>query len=486
MPKTEKNILTQILETLPVMVFVKDVKNDFRFSIWNKGAEKIVGMPAEKMLGKNDYDFFPKEQADFFRQKDLETCKLKETLVIPEEELTTASGPKFLRTRKVVIRDNSGEAIYLLGVSEDITEIRNYQKLLEEAQRVAKIGSWSFLIDGRQVTWSKQMFKMFHHDVGVSPTYESSFQAVHPEDRERCQQAVEHSILSGKPFKIRARSIFEGKTLWLEITGEASKNELGKVVALNGTSQDITELVEAEDLAKVERARALQNARLVSLGEMSAGIAHEINNPLAIIAGSSFLIEKSNGDLEKIKKQTEVIKRACDRVSRIVNGLRKFSRSSSQSTYEPHSLMQLIREAIALTETKARRHDTMITLDGPEDIEIDCDEIEISQVFVNMINNAVEAIKHLSERWVKIKVAETLGNITVKISDSGSGLSPEVQKKIYEPFFTTKPVGEGTGLGMSIVKGILDEHQATIEIINEEPNTCFEIKFRRPESSSAS
>ena len=100
---------------------------------------------------------------------------------------------------------------------------------------------------------------------------------------------------------------------------------------------------------------------------------------------------------------------------------------------------------------------------------------------VNLINNAIDAVKKNSTKWVQVDLFEDGTAIILQVRDSGTGLSEEAQKKLFQPFFTTKPVGQGTGLGLSIVKGILDEHQATIEVITTEPNTCFEIRFKKAE-----
>lgn len=105
----------------------------------------------------------------------------------------------------------------------------------------------------------------------------------------------------------------------------------------------------------------------------------------------------------------------------------------------------------------------------------------MEQVFVNLINNAIDAVTSLSEKWVTIQLQEMDGRAVLRIRDSGPRIRPEIQQKLFQPFFTTKPVGQGTGLGLSIVKGILDEHQATIELVADDPHTCFEIRFPKVE-----
>jgi PAS domain S-box-containing protein len=129
-----EKMLSGILDTLPVIVFAKDIKNEFRFSLWNKQAENIFGLKAETCIGKNDYDFFSKEDADFFRKKDLETIANTGILDIPEETVQTPNGPVLIHTLKTIVRDNEGEPLYLLGVSENISELKKINDTLKVSE----------------------------------------------------------------------------------------------------------------------------------------------------------------------------------------------------------------------------------------------------------------------------------------------------------------------------------------------------------------
>jgi C4-dicarboxylate-specific signal transduction histidine kinase len=108
---------------------------------------------------------------------------------------------------------------------------------------------------------------------------------------------------------------------------------------------------------------------------------------------------------------------------------------------------------------------------------IHCNEIEVEQVIVNLINNALDAIKTKIDKWIKISIYEEANQVVLRVMDSGKGIPEEVRQNLFDPFFTTKQTGEGTGLGLSISKGIIDEHKATITVLDNCPNTCFEIRF---------
>jgi signal transduction histidine kinase len=257
-----------------------------------------------------------------------------------------------------------------------------------------------------------------------------------------------------------------------EILGHAT---ITRDIRLEKENQKRTE--EFSRKLEVERSKALHHAKLASLGEMAAGVAHEINNPLAIISSSSLLLEKYRGDPAKHSDKIRMITKAAERISKIVSGLRKFSRSPEKTDYKVEKLLTIVSEALILTESKSTRYSTPIRIEIDSHLEILCDQVEIEQVFINLINNGIDAVKAQPERWLKILAFEEGDQVVVQVIDSGSGIATEISQKLFQPFFTTKPVGEGTGLGLSISKGILANHQASLSLKPDSKNTCFEIRF---------
>lgn len=244
------------------------------------------------------------------------------------------------------------------------------------------------------------------------------------------------------------------------------------------------EVKELERAMRMERAKAIQNAKLASLGELAAGIAHEINNPLAIIYGSTELLMNYVNDPVKLGAKVDSIKRSCERIAKIVAGLKKFSRSGEKSVLTVHSLEKVVSESLVLTESKAKRANTVLTFECGSDAEVECDEIEIEQVLVNLINNAIDATEEVTNRWVRISIFEEGPFVVLQVRDSGMGIPENIRDRLFEPFVTGKRSGKGTGLGLSIAKGILDEHGATITLLSDEPETCFEVRFKKVEGKS--
>lgn len=195
------------------------------------------------------------------------------------------------------------------------------------------------------------------------PTFEEHLEHIHPDDRDFWATTFIECLEKGKPFRIRFRALNPNRSgeTWIEAYGDSRASLNNKTILMSGTCQDITDLVIAEEKARQERALTLQASKLVSLGEMSAGIAHEINNPLTIISGMSHLIARFINDPDKIRTKLESINQAIERIAKIVNGLRKFSRSSDKSDYENHLLSEIVSESLILTGARSNRYSTELT-----------------------------------------------------------------------------------------------------------------------------
>jgi len=383
----------------------------------------------------------------------------------------------------------------IYGVGRDVTDMIQNKKeneilrdQLEEAQETAKIGSWKYFIDTEKMLCSKQMVKLLGHGMdGSGPGLKDIESHIHADDLQtwnrffkKCQNSIEIQ-------KCRIRVTRDHEINWIEATGHGKKSFRRHLNEISGTFREITDEVNTEIALELERAKTIQSAKLATLGEMAASIAHEINNPLSIIHGSAILLPRFRDNEEKFLSKIDTINKATDRISKIVNGLRKFSRSSDKSEKTLNSLTQIVKESLILTEHKTKRNNVTIDLVSSGDASVICNEIEIEQIVVNMINNSIDAVKELKNRWIKLEVIESWNEVILRISDSGEGIKPEIVDRIFDPFYTTKPVGEGTGLGLSIVRGILEDHDATISILQNQPNTCFEIRFlkAKPEQAAA-
>lgn len=230
-------------------------------------------------------------------------------------------------------------------------------------------------------------------------------------------------------------------------------------------------LVETLETAETERDQAqnmmLQKAKLASIGEMAAGIGHEINNPLNNILSFTKLIERDAGDAdENLKKDLEGLRNEALRAGRIVKGILNFARQVPPE-YIRFNLNEWLHDTLLLVEAEAHKNQVKINLETDTDISIEGDRQQLQQVLVNLLMNAIHASKrdhHVIVHTNKLDAE----HIEIIVSDEGKGISQEDRDKIFDPFFTTKSVGEGSGLGLSISLGIVQYHSGQLKLINND------------------
>lgn len=389
--------------------------------------------------------------------------------------------------RATLIRDQNGRPTHLHGINLDVTEQRNIelenQQLLarlREAQALAQTGSWDFDLATQDLHWSPELYRIFEFPdpTPVDKLYEQMRKRFPPEELKKLDELVDRARLTGEGYTINHRLLFDaGRVKYVQGIGFAAKDSDGRITRLYGTCRDQTKEVLLNQELEEERAKSNRNARLASLGELSAGVAHEINNPLAIIDGNARLLANWAGDAAAFSAGIRSILNACSRISRTVASLKKFARVSDPTPRGEHSIRSVIEDTLGLIEARVKSSCARFHLELNAEAQVLCDRHQIEQVLINLINNAADAIEADPDKWIKISADETDGAVVVRVSNSGPTISREIQEKLFTPFFTTKEVGEGTGLGLSISKGIVEDHGGSIAFVNDFPQTCFEIRL---------
>ncbi|MEI8025043.1 MAG: ATP-binding protein [Pseudomonadota bacterium] len=359
---------------------------------------------------------------------------------------------------------------------------------LSEAQALASIGSFEYSPESGAMEISDQTIK----NLDIAGTKLNIFEAIDSKlmstDKEKWQKFISESTAS-KPQSVDDFQIIthEGpKTIQVRLTVNlvgASDTNQGSL-SFKGTVQDVSAKVVLEKELENQRSIAMRNSRLAALGEMSAGVAHEINNPITIIECTLLIIQEKQLNPEQMKARLERIAKASQRITKIVGGLKKFSGTVATTEISRINLAKVIQESLLDVEQKSVSSSVRLIADIKEGPMVLANAIEIEQLMVILMNNAIDAVKTLEDRWVKVILGTKENRAFIQVQDSGSGIPPEVAARLFQPFFTTKVVGEGTGLGLSIAKGIVDAHHGTIEILNTLKNTCFEINFPLAEEKS--
>lgn len=259
-----------------------------------------------------------------------------------------------------------------------------------------------------------------------------------------------------------------------------------KVCALQDLAQMkscLEELVlERTKQVEDQRSRLFYSSKMASLGEMSSGIAHEINNPLTIILGNAYLIKSLSDEAvinpKMMEEAVDKIVQTSFRIGKIINGLRFFSNDAHLDKVEEVPFSHIIEDTLTLCKERFKSHGCRLELDIEEaHINVACQRVSLSQALLNILNNSFSAISEQDEKWIKIKCSQNAGFLETRIIDSGTGIPEHLHEKIMEPFFTSKPVGRGVGLGLSIVKTIIEKNGGKIYIDQECKNTCFVIKI---------
>lgn len=266
----QKEFLSKIINILPVGLFAKDVKNEYRFSIWNAKMEEMFGAKAEEMLGKNDYDFFGnKEEADYYRQTDVSVMEAGQIVDIPVEEVTTRYGVISAHTTKLPIYNSEGQPEVLLGLLEDITDrkraeetLRQSEARLSEALSIARLANWEFDVATQTFTFNDQFYSLFRTTAEqeggyVMPAMQYAQKFVHPEDAPIVGLEIQKALETTDPnysAQVEHR-IFraDGSAGYILVKFRVIKDAQGRTVKTVGANQDITE----RKLAELELERLL-------------------------------------------------------------------------------------------------------------------------------------------------------------------------------------------------------------------------------------
>lgn len=252
--------------------------------------------------------------------------------------------------------------------------------------------------------------------------------------------------------------------------------------------EDLTEQKRLLQTIEAQDAQILLSAKMSALGEMASEIAHEINNPLSIIHAKASMLRRLVDGGQPILDQRKLvqigdglskIEITAARIAKIICGLKTFSRNSDQDDMQNVAISRVIEDTLELCRERFRINNIDLKVDIIADGDVKCRSVQISQVLMNLLNNAFDAAEQLTEKWVHVHTEVSGARLLLSVTDSGNGIPPAIAEKMMKPFFTTKEIGKGTGLGLGISIGIIQAHGGTLSYDAAAKNTRFVIELPR-------
>jgi len=372
--------------------------------------------------------------------------------------------------------------------STDITEqvealdaMRRQEELMNQAQSVARLGSWNLDLRTGRMTWSKEMYRIFGFEPMPDPApMDQAMQRVHPRDVTRVAQSINKCLQSPGKQSFEYRILLPGGAERIVLAGNQSEpGPHGAPVSMHGTLQDITELKQAESEKQALQEQLYHIQKLDAVGTLAGGIAHEFNNMLAVIMGNASLLLQDPDAAAAGQEELEEIIKASERSRDLAMKLLTFARRDKINV-QNMPVKELLGDFAAMIE-HSFPHNIQVHWTAPDDLRISADVSQMRQVLLNLCNNACDAMPQggilsilAADIQIFEKEAEPLAGLCpgrycfITVRDSGMGIPSSIRDKIFDPFFTTKGVGRGTGLGLSIAHGIVQNHNGRMFVDNHD------------------
>ena len=475
--------LQRVVENMPVMM--EAIDENYKIIAWNRECERVTGYSAKEMIGNPNSLQIIYPDADYRKKMQAELANLGSDFRNKEFSLTSKDG-----TEKTISWSNISARFpipswYSWAIGVDVTErkqaeiaLKKSETNLARAQRIARIGNWSWNIEENRISWSKEYYRI----VGLSPkefdaNYEAYLKLIHPDDLDHFKSYTEKALKEKKPWSFEYRIVRpNGEIRIIHEKGEVTVDTGGNAIGFFGTTQDVTQQKKMEAALKASEEKIRQSQRMESIGNLAGGIAHDFNNILASIMGYTELVllevEKDSKFGDSLQEVYAASKRAKDLVKQIL----AFARQSEeeikpvQPSIVAKEVLKFIRSSIPST--------IEVKVDIKSDSFIMGNATQIHQILMNLFTNAAYAMENDggllevslkdstiadSLDWKKLELRQ--GNyLEIKVSDTGTGISPEIIESVFEPYFTTKGTGEGTGLGLAVVQGIVETYGGKITV----------------------
>jgi PAS domain S-box-containing protein len=470
---------TLILDAITDMYFAFTPK--FRFAHLNRHAARqisLLGKDPDQLIGKLLWDEFPNSPNEATLRR-----VMSERIPLTDEEYYAPLGQWY--ENRIYPSSDGGLVVFSRNVTErrrGEEALRRSEAYLEAGQRISHTGSWAWNLASGELFWSPEHFHIMGLDARtVKPTYELFFQRVHPDDRAGLWHALETAVAERRSYAGKYRIVRpDGSIRHIRAEAQPMMDASAALAEYIGTVVDVTESKQSEEAVRKARAELAHVNRALTVAELTASIAHEVNQPLAAVVANANAAERwlaakppnqaeANAALGRITRDAN---RASEVVARIRGLLTRGEAQKSELRLD-----EVISDVISLVEGDARHKEVALSAAVEEGLPpIRADRIRLQQVLLNLLLNAMDVLGSASgPRNVEVRASRLADSVVVRVSDSGPGIDPKSIERVFEPFFSTKR--EGMGMGLAISRTIIDEHGGRIRAMNnaDGPGATFEF-----------
>lgn len=400
---------------------------------------------------------------------------------------------------QTAISKQNADLYHFLGVElekrkQTTEELKRSEDRLRLSYEFAAVGVWDLDVASGRILLSDNSYPMFGYDKGeVDSTFENFFKTIHRDDREVVEKAIKACLDGGDEYKVEFRVIWEdGTERWIFASGDAVREETGRPLRMLGVVKDITERKDREKERLQLEKQLLQAQKMEAIGELTGGIAHDFNNMLSVVIGSTEMLKENIAGMKdpSLAEFLENILISATRASDLTMQMLSFSREEN-AEIKSMDITPVVQDVIRMLSSMVRSSVKISFRSNPNLPRIDANPVQLSQVVMNICINARDAMGEHGEIKLELKyhdhysgVCSSCHNefsdkyVELVISDSGGGVPSDIRDSIFNPFFSTKEVGEGSGMGLAMVHGIMHAYHGHVVLdVSEGYGSQFSLCF---------
>jgi PAS domain S-box-containing protein len=459
-------------------VFVRDMNDVIIY--WNRGAEELYEWKKAEAVGKTSHQLmqtiFPKPLEEITAEL-ARTGRWEGELVHTKKDGTQA----IVASRWSVQRDARDRPVATLETNNDITErkqaeeaLRRSDAYLTEAQRLSLTGSFGWKVSSGELFWSEETFRIFGYDRTTKPSLELIMQRTHPTDIARVRQLIDRASRDGRDWELEHQLLMpDGSIKSVHVVARAVRDELGSVEFV-GAIMDVSAAKRAELELRHAQAELAHISRVTALGELTASIAHEVNQPITgVVTGAEAALRWLGAkppNLDEVRKVLGQIVKDGMRAGDVIYRIRALIKKAPPRMARV-DVNEAVLDVITLTRSELLRHGVSLQTELATGLPlIKGDRVQLQQVILNLTLNAVEAMSGVDERAREMRIGtgrEASNGVLVSVRDLGPGLDPRNVDRLFEAFYTTKP--DGLGMGLAICRSIIEAHGGRLWATANEP-----------------